>query len=542
MKKYAVICLTAVLLFILTGCNTVEEIKPAETADEAAKQYIAMMKSGDKDLITDPEEYEQIIKAFGKDAWDNAEYTIYEGNCPETREGWIMHSSGIEISEEEAASANSAFWEKVASDHNTTIEKITLSPDETYTEDEWIHLSSLYRDYVDRQPAWPPVSFPLYDYAKVSFTFAGQDEDSEGNGDYHIHISNKNGLWEVAEPLSFNSGAYEPIDEYSISYKDCLFTLWDEQDVIERQPINLRIISREDTILGYGADTYTGCHEIIIRYKGLIMKTIRSSSIDSRYHLFEMEVTAEGFKTYRNIQVGDTLEYLIKQYPELEHPDYMPHSYIMDNGGQGIQFIVSDNTVRKIILKHGFDGPPYFDDTAFAVDTDFEQHKDYPEVFRADMIWPVVRTIFGNEINRQMKDDGLFPRVITNENTATSEGYPYTWIKQYYEVSKINGICSLNIFQEITSAYGSDYPWKWVWSYYYDENTGNVLSKEQYIEKMGYSEDDILQLFNERHGEDFQKVKEPDQYKDLIYDYNDLLFYFDKNGELQFITTPLDAM
>ena len=269
MKKYAVICLTAVLLFILTGCNTVVEIKPAETADEAAKQYIAMMKSGDKDLITDPEGYEQIIKAFDKDAWDNAEYTIYEGNCPETREGWIMHSSGIEISEEEAANANSAFWEKVASDHNTTIEKITLSPDETYTEDEWIHLSSLYRDYVDRQPAWPPVSFPLYDYAKVSFTFAGQDEDSEGNGDYHIHISNKNGLWEVAEPLSFNSGAYEPIDEYSIKYENCLFTLWDEQDVIERQPINLRILSREDTKLGYGADTYTGCHEMIIRYEGL---------------------------------------------------------------------------------------------------------------------------------------------------------------------------------------------------------------------------------------------------------------------------------
>lgn len=365
MKKNAVICLTAVILLFLTGCNTAEEMKPAVTADEAAKQYIAMMKSGKTDYITDPEGYEQVIKAFGKEAWDNAGYTIYKGNCPETRDGWIMYSSGIEVSEEEAASANSAFWEKAAADNNTTIDKITLSPDETFTEDEWIQHNLLYRDYVDRQPAWPPVSFPLYDYAKVTFTFAGQYTDSEGNSDYHIYISNKNGSWEVAEPLSFNSGAYEPIDEYSISYGDCLFTLLDEQDVIERQPFGLKMLSSEETVLGYGADTYTGCHEMIIRYEGLSMKTFRSKAVDSHYHLVEMEVTAEGFKTFRNIQVGDTLEYLTEQYPELEHPDYMPHSYIMDNGGQGIQFIVSDKTVQKIILKHGFDGPPYFDDTTF---------------------------------------------------------------------------------------------------------------------------------------------------------------------------------
>ena len=171
----------------------------------------------------------------------------------------------------------------------------------------------------------------------------------------------------------------------------------------------------------------------------------------------------------------------------------------------------------------------------FIVQTGAERHEDVPDLYRIDMALPEVSESVpnGELINTEIDREFAWRyEEITEENYTGNEAYAYGWTKIYYEVSNIDGICALNIFHEVTSVYGSDYPWRIIHSYYYNEYSGEILSKEEYIEKLGYTQEDIIQNFKERYN---------GKYDDVPFKFNDILFYCDQDDNLQFFATYVDT-
>ena len=70
-------------------------------------------------------------------------------------------------------------------------------------------------------------------------------------------------------------------------------------------------------------------------------------------------------------------------------------------------------------------------------------------------------------------------------------------------------------------------------SYYYDENTNKILTQEEYLKKLGTTEEHILQKFNEEYG---------DKYSNRTYDFSHIIFWYDDNNELQFSSYNIDMM
>lgn len=173
----------------------------------------------------------------------------------------------------------------------------------------------------------------------------------------------------------------------------------------------------------------------------------------------------------------------------------------------------------------------------FVVETDFEYHFEENGHYR-DVVMPRVAdsVVNGGEINEQ-----LLSRYNTLEELQESEGWtnsPEDSFKIYFTVSRKAGICSLDLLYEKLKENGNgadpdDYYINTVESYYYDENAGRVLSQGEYLAALGYTEDDILKIFNEEYGE---------KYSNRTYDFSHIIFWFDEESELRFSTYYIDQM
>lgn len=156
---------------------------------------------------------------------------------------------------------------------------------------------------------------------------------------------------------------YKADDEYSFVIGDYTYTLRDKRDLIDKQPITLRLQTINEEVLGYGADTYEGSVLRSFNYLGFKMTTFQGSDPDASDWIMEMRTTSPDIYTFRGVKVGDSLKTLIDKYPDLENNEWMKESYIYDPDPEfhnGIQFIVQDDIIIKIIMKTGLDGEPYF--------------------------------------------------------------------------------------------------------------------------------------------------------------------------------------
>ena len=173
----------------------------------------------------------------------------------------------------------------------------------------------------------------------------------------------------------------------------------------------------------------------------------------------------------------------------------------------------------------------------FVVETAFEYSYENNGHFRHVIMPKVADSVpEGDIINERLMQYNTLEELKDSETWA--EWPPEESFKRYYNISNKDGICSLNVLYENLREGGNpaeagDYHTTYVESFYYDENENRVLSQEEYLQKLGITEEQILQQFNEEYG---------DQYRNRTYDFSHILFWYDSDNQLQFSPYQIDQM
>lgn len=167
------------------------------------------------------------------------------------------------------------------------------------------------------------------------------------------------------------------------------------------------------------------------------------------------------------------------------------------------------------------------------VETGVEYHLDDGERCRVDVRLPRISEKYPNadKLNKAIETEFYYPIIQTElSDWETAEGYQYTWYQYDYSVTEFDGVYSISVFDTISSAYGSYQPWQWVWSFYYDANGGNILTAEQFLKEVGYTENEVVSAYIRA----YCPARKPEE-----IDFDKILFYFDGCRQLKFIFNSL---
>lgn len=181
-------------------------------------------------------------------------------------------------------------------------------------------------------------------------------------------------------------------------------------------------------------------------------------------------------------------------------------------------------------------GPEEQEPSGFIVETDFEYQYEKDGHYR-HVVMPKIAAgvVNGDQINERLRQYNSLEEL---KDTETWGNPPEGSFKRYYVVSRQDGICGLYLILEYlreggNGAVAEDYHVNFVESFYYDESTQQVLSQEEYLAALGYTEADILNLFNAEYGE---------KYKNRTYEFRHIIFWFDEENNLHFSTYNIDQM
>lgn len=181
-------------------------------------------------------------------------------------------------------------------------------------------------------------------------------------------------------------------------------------------------------------------------------------------------------------------------------------------------------------------GPEEQVGSEFIVETDFEYQYEKDGHYRYVIMPKIANSVInGDQINERLQQYNSLEEL---KETEVWDNLPEYSFKRYYVVSRQDGICGLHIIYEGLKEKGNgadarDYEAASVESYYYDENKQQVLSQEEYLDALGYTEGNILDLFNAAYGE---------KYINRTYDFSHMIFWFDEENALQFSTYNIDQM
>lgn len=162
------------------------------------------------------------------------------------------------------------------------------------------------------------------------------------------------------------------------------------------------------------------------------------------------------------------------------------------------------------------------------VHTAFELHLNQYGVCRADIRLPNLNHDLPNadEMNEFINSEFRYILNMKDINDCqSSEGFDYVWYKYDYTVADFDGIYSIAVYSTITSSYGSYSPLNYVQSFYYDMNNGEILTIKQFLDKIGYSEEDIVNAYINSCCPAYT----PNQ-----IDFSQIFFYFDEHKDLNF--------
>jgi hypothetical protein len=117
----------------------------------------------------------------------------------------------------------------------------------------------------------------------------------------------------ASEQTSENSS----LNDFSLSINDAFITLhsWDNKINLEEilgTPITQNVEELKD------ADTYTGSFIKSLDYNGLRIELFSPKQNNKTFWIMSMQVSKEGYKTSKGIEVGSTLEEVKNAYPEIE--------------------------------------------------------------------------------------------------------------------------------------------------------------------------------------------------------------------------------
>lgn len=102
--------------------------------------------------------------------------------------------------------------------------------------------------------------------------------------------------------------------EFSFSVNDTIITLndWHDTDDILGTPLSSDVITAENS------DTYTGSFFKTLDYDGLQIKLFSPVQNSKQFRIYSMYAFKEGYRTFKGIEVGDTLNEMKNAYPELK--------------------------------------------------------------------------------------------------------------------------------------------------------------------------------------------------------------------------------
>lgn len=157
---------------------------------------------------------------------------------------------------------------------------------------------------------------------------------------------------ELVEPTEKQEAeAREPTD-YSLFIGDHYITLSDWDDEIDLEVILGPPLTEHLEEIKQAAQL-TGSYLKTLEYDGLRMELFSPAQNGKTFWIMSMEVSKEGYKTARGIEVGSTLEEMKAAYPEIEEVTWADPYFYQLHEGYNLKYLrieVHEDLVSKIRL------------------------------------------------------------------------------------------------------------------------------------------------------------------------------------------------
>ena len=134
-----------------------------------------------------------------------------------------------------------------------------------------------------------------------------------------------------------------------------------------------------------------------------------------------------------------------------------------------------------------------------------------------------------DNINKKIEQDFAIIINAVKQNSTYSdvaESIGVTYYKSHYEVFEFDGIYEICVMDEVGDAAGSGLMFSHI-RYYYDADSKVELSEDEFLERLGISQNEILNQFKMR------AVEEGDS-TDYTYDLIDSWYYINQDREIIF--------
>lgn len=158
-----------------------------------------------------------------------------------------------------------------------------------------------------------------------------------------------------------------------------------------------------------------------------------------------------------------------------------------------------------------------------------EDFINIPETYILDVRVPRVKESLPNayKINQRIEEDCAVALNATVEDLVSEgEWGGYPWHTVDFAVYRFDDVYQLCIFNTEASAWGSGIG-MWMYKYYYDTTSEDIVSPEDFLESMNYTQEDILQIFYEDY---LGEIDMGDYTYEEIADW----YYFGEDGSIQF--------
>jgi len=147
--------------------------------------------------------------------------------------------------------------------------------------------------------------------------------------------------------------------DFSILYNASSICIKDWDNIIDLYNIFGEPLFENIVILDSSADTYAGSYVKNIEYDGIKFKLFSPKNNGKEFWIMEIEIDKNGFRTSRDIEVGDTVENLKEVYPEIDilpdgRTDTNNCAYVIEDieYSNYLQFEVRDGVISHIKIYH----------------------------------------------------------------------------------------------------------------------------------------------------------------------------------------------
>lgn len=158
-----------------------------------------------------------------------------------------------------------------------------------------------------------------------------------------------------------------------------------------------------------------------------------------------------------------------------------------------------------------------------------ESFINIPETYILDVRVPKIKENLPNayKINQRIADDCAIALNATVEDLVSEgEWGGYPWHTVDFAVYQFGDVYQLCIFNTEASAWGSGIG-MWMYKYYYDVSRGDIVSQEDFLESMDYTQEEILESFYEDY---LGEINMGNYTYEEVADW----YYFDEDGSIQF--------